>query len=101
MKPSLLILAAVAMLAMAQPAAAMSVDHDSTYADSSGASRFSDPDDALTGGDSGSSPLGTIHFGNSDSSSGITFGMSANDGGSNPTATPPGYYGIYDPTRPR
>ena len=102
MKPSLLILAALAVLAMAQPAAAMSVDHDSTYADSSGASRFSDPDDALSGGDSGSSPLGAVQFGNSDSSSGgITFGMSANSGGSNPTATPPGYYGIYDPTRPR
>jgi len=99
MKSSLLILAALLVMAGTQPAAALSPDHDSTYANSGGGSRFSDPDDALGGDDGNSSPFGTMQFGNSGS---VTFGISGNDGGgSNPTATPPGYYGIYDPTRPR
>lgn len=77
MKSSLLVFAALLMLAT--PAAAMSVDHDSNYADPSGGSRFSDPDDALGGDDGNSNPLGTMQFGSSDSSSGgVSFGMYAN-----------------------
>jgi hypothetical protein len=88
MKSSLLMLAALLMLAT--PAAAMSVDHDSAYAGASGASRFSDPDDALGGDDqSGSNQFGSVHFGSSDGS-GVSFGMfgGSSNGISNST---PGY----------
>jgi len=88
MKSSLLILAALLMLAT--PAAAMSVDHDSNYANASGGSRFSDPDDALGGDDqSGSNQFGTVQLGNSDGSSGgFSLGISGSNDGGNAS---PGY----------
>jgi hypothetical protein len=87
MKSSLLIFAALLMLAT--PAAAMSVDHDSNYADQSGSSRFSDPDVQLSGNQFGSVQLGNSS--DSSNSGGVTFGMFAtgsNNGQNNP---PPGY----------
>jgi hypothetical protein len=87
MKTSLIIFAALLTLTLAKPAAALSVDHNSGYADAGGASRFSDPDDALGGDDGNSNPLGTMQFGNA-SSGGVTFGISGSNGGQN---VPPGY----------
>jgi hypothetical protein len=91
MKSALLIIAALLMITLAKPASAMSVDHDSNYADASGGSRFSDPDDAL-GGDSGNSnPLGTMQFGNANSG-GVTFGMFAAGGNNGQSGSSvPGY----------
>ena len=88
MKSSLLIFTALLMITLATPASALSVDHDSGYADASGSSRFSDPDDALDG----SSQFGSVHLGNSDSNGGgATFGMFATGSNNGQTNPPPGY----------
>ena len=87
MKSSLLILAALVMLATlasATPATAMSVDHDSSFATSNGGSRFSDPDDALGGNDQ----TGAMHFGSADGSS-MTFGIVGGGSNSNSNSDEP------------
>lgn len=97
MKTSLFILATLLSVAVASPAFAISEDHSSAYANADGGSKFSDPDDAL-GGDSGNSnPLGTVQVGGGSAN----FGAYGNNTGNYQGTTPPGYYGIYDPTRPR
>jgi len=96
MKSSLFVLAALLSIVATTPALALSEDHNSAYADSNGGSKFSDPDDALSGDNGNSNALGTVQFGNSGSAS---FGLSG--GNSNQGGTPPGYYGTYNPNRPR
>jgi hypothetical protein len=98
MKSSLFALAALLSVVATTPALALSEDHNSAYADSSGGSKFSDPDDALGGDNGNANPLGTVQLGNSGSAS---FGLSAGNGSSYSGQTPPGYYGVYDPTRQR
>ena len=86
MKSSFLIIASLLIVTgfCIQPAVALSTDHDSAYANASGSSRFSDPDDQLSG-----NQFGSVQFGSSSSSDGsigggsVTFGMFSTGGQSN------------------
>ncbi len=83
MKSSFLVIAAVLAVGFVrvQPAMALTVEHDSTYAGSNGSSNFTDPDDALSGDkDSGTGHFNTMHFGSSDGSgTSFTFGVSGSN----------------------
>ena len=63
-----------------EPAAALAVDHDSTYANADGTSKFADPDDQLSGSQFGAVQLGNQSSGGASSNNGsVTFGFSTID----------------------
>ena len=92
MKSLFLVFVVLLTVTMAsRPAAALTVDHDSAYANANGTSRFSDPDDQLSGNQFGSVQLGNSSSSDSDTGNSVTFGMFMGNNSGQANAPMPGF----------